>query len=201
MAPNADLRPFQMAALCSALWLTRTTDGLNGLRDLDDAPEQRRDLVRRALDLDDQQRFDVERIAGLGEGLADMDRGLVHELDGDRNDAGGDDRRDRAGPRPRSVAKPSSIGRAPSACAQDAHRRLGDDAELAFRADDQPQQIVARLIEMVAADLDDAPSISTILRPSTLLVVTPYLRQCAPPEFMAMLPASVQASWLDGSGA
>ena len=46
-----------------------------------------------------------------------------------------------------------------------------------------------------------SPSISTIFRPSTLLVVTPYLRQCAPPEFMPMLPASVQASWLEGSGA
>ena len=31
MAPNADLRPFQMAALCSALWLMRTSRGLNGL--------------------------------------------------------------------------------------------------------------------------------------------------------------------------
>ena len=45
------------------------------------------------------------------------------------------------------------------------------------------------------------PSISTMRTPSTLLVVTPYFRQCAPPEFMAMLPAMVQASWLDGSGA
>ena len=45
------------------------------------------------------------------------------------------------------------------------------------------------------------PSISTMRTPRTLLVVTPYLRQCAPPEFMAMLPPIVQASWLDGSGA
>ncbi len=42
------------------------------------------------------------------------------------------------------------------------------------------------------------PSIITIFTPSTLLVVTPYLRQCAPPEFMPILPAMVQASWLDG---
>jgi hypothetical protein len=40
-----------------------------------------------------------------------------------------------------------------------------------------------------------------MVTPSRLLVVTPYFRQWAPPEFMAMLPAIVQASWLDGSGA
>jgi len=45
------------------------------------------------------------------------------------------------------------------------------------------------------------PSISTTVAPSRLFVVTPYFRQCAPPEFMAMLPAIAQASWLDGSGA
>ena len=31
MAPNAALRPFQMAALCSALWLMRIALGANGL--------------------------------------------------------------------------------------------------------------------------------------------------------------------------
>jgi hypothetical protein len=37
--------------------------------------------------------------------------------------------------------------------------------------------------------------------PSRLLVVTPYFRQCAPPEFMPILPPMVQASCEDGSGA
>ena len=41
----------------------------------------------------------------------------------------------------------------------------------------------------------------TMVTPSRLLVVTPYFRQCAPPEFMPILPAMAQASWLDGSGA
>jgi len=54
---------------------------------------------------------------------------------------------------------------------------------------------------MRATDLDHLAVHQHHLTPSTLLVVTPYLRQCAPPEFMPMLPASVQASWLDGSGA
>ena len=51
-------------------------------------------------------------------------------------------------------SKPSSTGRAPSALAQDAHRRLGDDAELALRAGDQAEQVVAGASRCVAADLD-----------------------------------------------
>ena len=53
------------------------------------------------------------------------------------------------------VSKPNSTGRAPSARAQDAHRRLGDDAELALRAADEAEQVVARRVEVRAADLDD----------------------------------------------
>ena len=36
---------------------------------------------------------------------------------------------------------------------------------------------------------------------STLCTVSPYLRQCTPPEFSATLPPMVQAIWLLGSGA
>ena len=45
------------------------------------------------------------------------------------------------------------------------------------------------------------PSGSTTSRPSTWLLVTPYLRQCTPPEFSATLPPMLQATWLEGSGA
>jgi hypothetical protein len=45
------------------------------------------------------------------------------------------------------------------------------------------------------------PSICTSVTPRRLFVVTPYFRQCAPPEFIAILPAMAQASWLEGSGA
>ena len=45
------------------------------------------------------------------------------------------------------------------------------------------------------------PSASTTSIDSTWLVVKPYLRQCAPPEFSATLPPIVQTCWLDGSGA
>ena len=46
-----------------------------------------------------------------------------------------------------------------------------------------------------------SPSANTTSRPRRLLVVVPYLRQCTPPEFSAMLPPIEQAIWLDGSGA
>jgi hypothetical protein len=32
------------------------------------------------------------------------------------------------------------------------------------------------------------------------LVVNPYLKQCAPPEFSATFPPIEQTTWLDGSG-
>ena len=41
MAPNAALRPFQMRALCSALWLTCTVFGSKRRGDFADAAEQR----------------------------------------------------------------------------------------------------------------------------------------------------------------
>ncbi len=44
------------------------------------------------------------------------------------------------------------------------------------------------------------PSASTTSSASTWFAVTPYLRQCGPPEFSATLPPMVQAVWLDGSG-
>ena len=45
------------------------------------------------------------------------------------------------------------------------------------------------------------PSGSTTSIANTWLLVTPYLRQCTPPEFSATLPPMLQATWLDGSGA
>ena len=64
MAPNAALRPFQMAALCSALWLMRPPWARIGLAIAGSVPAVG-DLLVRAFHLDDQQRLDVERIAGL----------------------------------------------------------------------------------------------------------------------------------------
>ena len=59
--------------------------------DLLDALEQMIDLVARAVELDDQQRLDVERIAGMDEFLGGGDGGTVHHFHAARNDAGADD--------------------------------------------------------------------------------------------------------------
>ena len=48
----------------------------------------------RPVDLDDQQRLDVERIAGMDEFLDRVDRRPVHHLHAAGDDAGADDRRD-----------------------------------------------------------------------------------------------------------
>ena len=48
-------------------------------------------LGLRAVDLDDQQRLDIERITGVNEFLHRMDCGPVHHLHSRRNDAGADD--------------------------------------------------------------------------------------------------------------
>ena len=55
---------------------------LNAMRmgDLDDALQLGVHFYGRSLDFDDQHGGDIERIAGLGEGLADLDGGLVHEF-------------------------------------------------------------------------------------------------------------------------
>src|SRR3954452_17301016 len=45
-----------------------------------------------------------------------------------------------------------------------------------------------------------SPSGSTTSSPQTYVVVKPYLKQCAPPEFSATLPPIEQTIWLDGSG-
>ncbi len=65
---------------------------LEGLRDLLDAAQQVVHLFIGAFHFDDEQRADVQRISSLCETLADFNCGFVHKLDGDRNDAGRDDR-------------------------------------------------------------------------------------------------------------
>ena len=55
-----------------------------------------------------------------------------------------------------------------------------------------------------SASLPNSTTSPSMVRPrtrSTLCTVSPYLRQCTPPEFSAMLPPIEQAICEDGSGA
>src|SRR6516225_6538908 len=45
------------------------------------------------------------------------------------------------------------------------------------------------------------PSGNTASMASTWALVTPYKRQCGPPELLATLPPTEQDCWLEGSGA
>ena len=90
-APNAPLRPFQIASDSSA---DCDTFRLIGSCRSQIARHARQQIVLfggAAFDLDDQHRLGIQRIAGMGERLAGMDRRPVHELQRHRNDAGGDD--------------------------------------------------------------------------------------------------------------
>ena len=55
----------------------------------------------------------------------------------------------------RSCRSRAASGRAPSGRLQQPHRGLGDDAELSLGADDQREEVVARRIEIIAADIED----------------------------------------------
>ena len=73
-AGNAALRPAQNSSRSSSELETRQVDGAASLGDRLDARDQVVDLGLRAVELDDQQRLDVERIAGMDELLDRVDR-------------------------------------------------------------------------------------------------------------------------------
>ena len=108
------------------------------------------DLGRRPVELDDQQRFDVERIAGMDELLGGVDRRPVHHLHAAGDDAGCDDARD-AFAGVLGARKADQHGARRLRLLQDAHRHLGDDAEEPFRPGDDADEIVAAGIEVLAA--------------------------------------------------
>ena len=73
-AGNAALRPAQNNSRSSSERDALHVDRAAVSRDLFDALDQMIDLGRRAVELDDQQRLDVERIAGVDELLDGVDR-------------------------------------------------------------------------------------------------------------------------------
>ena len=154
-AGNAALRPAQNSSRSCSDVETLQVTARHSRGDRLDARDQVIDLGLRPVELDDQQRLDVERIAGMHEFLGRVDRRPVHHLHAAGNDAGADDAARRSRRRPPIDAKPISTARAVSGFLQDAHGDLGDDAEQALRAGDDAEQIVAAGVEMLAADAHD----------------------------------------------
>ena len=101
-AGNAALRPAQNSSRSSSEVEARQVTARQALAISCDALDQVIDLGARAVELDDQQRLDVERIAGMDEFLDRMDRRPVHHLHAAGDDAGADDARRRNRRRPRS---------------------------------------------------------------------------------------------------
>ena len=124
------------------------------LRDRLDPADQLVDLDAGTVELDDQERLDVERIAGMDKGLGGVDGGLVHHLHAARNDAGADDLGHALAGR-LDLRKADHQGACGFRLLQDPHRDLGDDAEQAFGARDDAHQVIARGLGGFAADLDD----------------------------------------------
>jgi hypothetical protein len=141
-AGNAALRPAQNSRRSASDVGDLAGGRAAAQRDRLDPLDQFVDLDAGTVEFDDQQRLDVERIAGMDEGLGGVDRRLVHHLHAARNDAGADDVGD-------AFAGGLDFGEADHQRArglrllQDPHRDLGDDAEQALRAGDDAHQVVA----------------------------------------------------------
>ena len=129
-------------------------DGVEAFADGLDAVEKIILFGGAAFDLDDQHGFGIQRVAGVGEGLAGVDAGFVHEFEGDRNDAGGDDGVD-GRTRDFGAVEGGEHGAGAFGAAEDADGDLGDQAELAFGAGDEAEPVVAGGVEVGAADGDD----------------------------------------------
>ena len=147
LAPGPEQQPLLLGARCPA------GHGAAIPGDRLDAPDQMIDLRLRAVELDDQQRLDVERIAGMHELLDGVYRGPVHHLHAARNDAGADDPR-HAGTRVFRGRKADQHRACAFRLLQDAHRHFRDHAEQSFRAGDDTEEVVAAGIEMLAAEPD-----------------------------------------------
>jgi len=119
-----------------------------------DARQQMIDLGLRAVELDDQQRLDVERIAGMDESFGGVDRRLVHHFHAAGNDPGADDPRHAFAGR-LDLAETDHQRARGLGLLQDPHGDLGNDAEQAFGACDDAHQVVAAALGGLAADLDD----------------------------------------------
>ena len=115
--------------------------------------EERADLRRRAVELDDQHRVGVGEV-GMHGGLGRANRQRVHHFDGGRNDPGRDDVGHDCAAGVDGVERRQQRlhGLGP---AQHPHGDPGHDRERPFRSDDQAEQIGSRRIRQRAAEMDD----------------------------------------------
>ena len=87
-AGNAAFRPAQNNSRSCSERDALHDAARHSARNLFDAFDQMVDLGRRSVELDDQQRLDVERIAGMDELFDGRDRRTIHDLHAAGNDSG-----------------------------------------------------------------------------------------------------------------
>jgi hypothetical protein len=115
----------------------------------------RRDRLGRAVQLDEQHGAGVTRIAGGEDRVLDgLNGAVVHHLEGGRNDAGRDDRRDRLAGRNECRKARQQRAHALGERSQ-AHRRRRDDPDGSLGADEDPAQVVAERVAILASEGDD----------------------------------------------
>ena len=154
MAGKAALRIFQKTWRSASSRATRTSLQPAFSHSCADLVEGRLELGLRPVELDEQRRAGVERPARVGHGLRGADREVVHHLDGARHDARRDDVRHRvpgvAGGLEEGHERAHRLGRG-----HDADDDLRRHAERALGADEDPAQVVAGQVELLAAQLHD----------------------------------------------
>ena len=146
------------------------------------------DLGHGPVEFDDEERFGVERIAGVRKGLGRLDRELVHHLHAGRDDAFRDHPADARGPgADRGEAeqrRPGALGLRP-----DLHRDLGNDAEQALRARDHAEQVVARGVRVPAADPQHVARHRDQLDPGDVVRCHPVLEAVDAPRVLGHVAA------------
>ena len=148
------MRPFQICALSIADIDPRITRTPCALAIAAMRASSAVHLGLAALDLDDQHRLDVERIAGVGEILADRDRRPVHVFHRHRHDSRADDRRHAAARVGAGIEAEQHRARAFGGADQ-LDRRFDDDAKLPLRAADEAKPVEAGGVELGAAEVED----------------------------------------------
>ena len=202
MAPNADLRPFHSSARSASSAATRTVAGAVGQRDRrrpPPRPPRRRRAARRPRRAARRRRRSGSRRGRSPRPPAVISASIISSAAGTMP----------AAMMPLTVAAASSTdGEVEQHRAhrrrdrREPHRDPRGDAQRALAADERAAQVVARRVGVEAAEhRPPSPSGSTTSTASTCALVTPYGRQCGPPELLATLPPIEHDCWLDGSGA
>ena len=152
-AAKAALRPFQMTARSASSCATRiSVEPFRRQMSSTDAHVLGH-LLGDPVELGDQDRARTLRVAGVHRGLRGLDGQAIHHLDRGREDACRDDVRHRAAGlvgRGEGRHERGDLLGAPDDAQRDAH----GDAHRPLRPDEHAEQVGARLVEALAAELD-----------------------------------------------